>query len=89
MSRGLSNAAGNGSSGSSSGGGFRAVRDYGATSSTIPDVDFAGFSPTEFMSLSESISQNIDSVKSSWQTIQKSMKIIGTSRDSASTRERV
>lgn len=88
MSLGLSNAAGNGGS-SSSGGGFRAVRDYGATSSTMPDVDFAGFSPTEFMSLSESIGQNIDSVKSSWQTIQKSMKIIGTSRDSVSTRDRV
>lgn len=62
--------------------GFRvAVRDYGATSSTsIPDVDFAGFSPTEFMSLSESIAQNIASIKSSAQYLQKTMKMVGQAK---------
>lgn len=80
MSRGLSN----------NDGGFRAIRDYGATSNTsLPDVDFAGFSPTEFMSLSESIAQNIGSVKSSWQILEKSLKTIGTSKDNQSTREKV
>lgn len=78
MSRGLTN----------SSSGFRALRDYGSTS-TVPDVNFAGFSPTEFMSLSESIAQNIGSVKSSWQQLEKAFKIIGTGKDNLSTREKV
>ncbi|KAG4065321.1 hypothetical protein HA402_012763 [Bradysia odoriphaga] len=78
MSRGLTN----------SSSGFRALRDYGSTS-TVPEVNFAGFSPTEFMSLSESIAQNIGSVKSSWQHLEKAIKIIGTARDNLSTREKV
>lgn len=87
MSRGgLTNTSGGGS-------GFRGLRDYGATSSTttnnIPDVDFAGFSPTEFISLSENIGHNVGSVKSSWQTLEKTMKILGTNRDNLATRERV
>lgn len=59
-----------------------AHRDYGATSSsvntitTIPDVNFSGFSPTEFMSLSENIGHNINSVKSSWMQLEKALKQI-------------
>jgi len=77
MSRGLTNSSG-----------FRALRDYGSTS-TVPDVNFAGFSPTEFMSLSESIAHNIGSVKSSWQQLEKAYKIVGTARDNLNTREKV
>ena len=93
MSRGFSNT-GNGS-------GFRGLRDYGATSSTggmLPgpsgmsasgtDVTFAGFSPTEFMSLSESIAQNIASVKSSWQSLEKILKNIGGKKDTAALRDK-
>lgn len=94
MSRGFSNA-GNGS-------GFRGLRDYGATSSTSSmlaagpsgmnaagsDVTFAGFSPTEFMSLSESIAQNVASVKSSWQHLEKILKLIGGPKDSAALRDK-
>ena len=85
MSRGLSN----------SGGSYRALRDYGATGSSssnaavIPDVNFGSFSPTEFMSLSENIAQNIGAVKSSWQTLEKEFKKIGTSNDNVASRERV
>lgn len=81
MSRGLSN--------SGSGGGFRALRDYGSTSTAVPDVNFAGFSPTEFMSLSENIAHNIGSVKSNWQTLEKALKRIGTASDTAATRDKV
>lgn len=93
MSRGFSNA-GNGS-------GFRGLRDYGATSSTggmLPgpsgmtaagsDVTFAGFSPTEFMALSESIAQNIASVKTSWQHLDKILKLIGGPKDTAAARDK-
>lgn len=94
MSRGLSNASGNGS-------GFRGLRDYGATSTgNVPmagtsgmaagsDVTFAGFSPTEFMSLSENIAQNIGSVKSSWHHLEKIIKIIGGPKDTAAIRDKV
>lgn len=92
MSRGFSNT-GNGS-------GFRGLRDYGATSSTSSmlagpsgmatgsDVTFAGFSPTEFMSLSESIAQNIASVKSSWQHLEKILKLIGGPKDTVALRDK-
>lgn len=94
MSRGLSNASGNGS-------GFRGLRDYGATSTgnapmagtsgmtTGNDVTFAGFSPTEFMSLSENIAQNIGSVKSSWHNLEKIIKIIGGPKDTSAIRDKV
>lgn len=98
MSRGLANS---GSSGNSTG--FRGLRDYGSTSSghtgnimagpstssVTADVTFAGFSPTEFMSLSESIAQNIGSVKSSWHSLEKAIKIIGGPKDTATTRDKV
>lgn len=94
MSRGLSNASGNGS-------GFRGLRDYGSTGTgnvpmagtsgmaTGSDVTFAGFSPTEFMSLSENIAQNIGSVKSSWHHLEKIIKIIGGPKDTAAIRDKV
>lgn len=88
MSRGLSN---------TGSGGFRALRDYGSTSSSggggggaaVPDINFAGFSPTEFISLSENIAQNVTYVKNSWQILEKTIKKIGTSRDNAEIREKV
>ncbi|XP_053956665.1 syntaxin-12 [Anastrepha ludens] len=59
-------------------------RDYGATSSStnaiMPDVNFSGFSPTEFMSLSEDIGQNINAVNSSSRQLEKILKVIGTRR---------
>lgn len=71
-------------------------RDYGATSSTstsaitsVPDVNFSGFSPTEFMSLSENIGYNINSVISSWKQLDKALKVIGTARDTQASRDKV
>lgn len=81
--------------------GFRGLRDYGATSSSTGlfagpstmnaagnDVTFAGFSPTEFMSLSENIGQNITSIKSSWQHLEKVLKWIGGPKDSVALRDK-
>lgn len=95
MSRGFSN------TGNGSGSGFRGLRDYGATSTTGSmlagpsgmnaagsDVTFAGFSPTEFMSLSESIAQNIASVKSGWNQLEKILKLIGGPKDTAALRDK-
>lgn len=67
------------------------IRDYGATTSTsnLPDVNFSGFSPTEFMSLSEDIAYNINSVTSSCKSLEKFSKIIGTSRDQQATRDKI
>lgn len=98
MSRGMANA---GASGNSSG--FRGLRDYGATSSghsgsimagpsaliNVDDITFAGFSPTEFMSLSESIAQNTGAVKTSYHTLERAMKIIGGPKDTVATRDKV
>uniref|UniRef100_A0A1L8EI63 Putative snare protein pep12/vam3/syntaxin 7/syntaxin 17 n=2 Tax=Haematobia irritans TaxID=7368 RepID=A0A1L8EI63_HAEIR len=79
-------------------------RDYGATSSTaanmmsaggsstttsIPDVNFSGFSPTEFMSLIEDIAHNIQAINSSYKQLDKILQIIGTPRDQQSTRDKV
>lgn len=85
----------------SSGSGYRGLRDYGATSSTSGlftgsatmsapgnDVTFAGFSPTEFMSLSENIGQNIMSIQSSRQQLEKILKVIGGPKDTAVIREK-
>lgn len=98
MSRGPANS---GTAGNSTG--FRGLRDYGATSSghsssimttgpstsNVTDVTFAGFSPTEFVSLSEGIAQNIGAVKSSWHSLEKAIKIVGGPRDTAATRDKV
>ncbi|XP_014099121.1 syntaxin-12 [Bactrocera oleae] len=68
-------------------------RDYGATSSStnaiMPDVSFSGFSPTEFMSLSEDIGQNISAVNSSSRQLEKILKVIGTRREQQATRDMV
>lgn len=82
--------------------GFRGLRDYGATSSSSgflagpsnmhsaagSDVTFAGFSPTEFMSLSENIAQNVVSVKSGWHHLEKILKLIGGPKDTAALRDK-
>lgn len=48
----------------------------------LPDVNFAGFSPTEFMSLSESIAQNVSAVRSSLHMLDQAIRKIGTHSDS-------
>uniref|UniRef100_U5EIB6 Putative snare protein pep12/vam3/syntaxin 7/syntaxin 17 n=1 Tax=Corethrella appendiculata TaxID=1370023 RepID=U5EIB6_9DIPT len=63
-------------------------RDYGATSSSTAS-NFASFSPTEFISLSDSIGSNIVAVKSSWQLLEKANKTIGTNKDNQSVRDKV
>ncbi|ALC44563.1 Syx13 [Drosophila busckii] len=74
-------------------------RDYGATSSTTPDVSFAGgatssssgsgFSPTEFVSLSENIGHNITSILSSSKQLERQLKLIGTAKDLSTLREKI
>jgi len=97
MSQSLNPTGSNGNGGSS--GGYR--RDYGSTSSSnntiinvqqynnIPDVNFAGFSPTEFISLSENIAHNIGVVKQSWRALDKAIPLIGTPKDDQNTRDKV
>uniref|UniRef100_A0A1I8N0A2 t-SNARE coiled-coil homology domain-containing protein n=1 Tax=Musca domestica TaxID=7370 RepID=A0A1I8N0A2_MUSDO len=58
------------------------------TTSSIPDVNFSGFSPTEFMSLSEDIAHNIQAINSSYKQLDKILQIIGTPRDQQSTRDK-
>ncbi|KAH8379171.1 hypothetical protein KR009_003383 [Drosophila setifemur] len=71
-------------------------RDYGATAeSATPEVSFAtaggssGFSPTEFMSLSEDIGHNITAVHSSSKQLEKQLKLINTPRELPALREKV
>uniref|UniRef100_A0A1B0GD27 t-SNARE coiled-coil homology domain-containing protein n=2 Tax=Glossina TaxID=44049 RepID=A0A1B0GD27_GLOMM len=71
-------------------------RDYGATSTssttgnnTFPDVNFSGFSPTEFMSLSEDIAHNVQTINSSCKHLEKQLKILGTPKDQQSVRTKV
>uniref|UniRef100_A0A1A9WGB3 t-SNARE coiled-coil homology domain-containing protein n=1 Tax=Glossina brevipalpis TaxID=37001 RepID=A0A1A9WGB3_9MUSC len=71
-------------------------RDYGATStstatgnSTLPEVNFSGFSPTEFMSLSEDIAHNVQTINSSCKQLEKQLKILGTPKDQQSVRTKV
>ncbi|KAH8293601.1 hypothetical protein KR054_002077 [Drosophila jambulina] len=99
MSQALNNPAGGGGGGGAAGGGGGPHRDYGSTadtaSTTTPEVSFAaaggssGFSPTEFMSLSEDIGHNITAVLSSTKQLEKQLKLIGTPRDTAALREKV
>lgn len=83
-----------GGTGSSSGG----PRDYGATSSSAVTnmaasstdaSNFGGFSPTEFISLSESIAANTIFVKQSWQFLEKANRTIGTAKDNQTLRDKV
>lgn len=72
-------------------------RDYGATSSsgvttmasTTDASNFGGFSPTEFISLSESIAANTIFVKQSWQFLEKANRTIGTPKDNQTLRDKV
>ncbi|XP_012267800.2 t-SNARE domain-containing protein 1 [Athalia rosae] len=63
-------------------------RGYGSTDqrSDIPDV---GFSPTELYSLSENITTNIYTINSSWRTLDRAFKTIGTNKDSQGLRDKV
>lgn len=78
--------------GTGSGGG---PRDYGATSSSSTTMagdssnNFGGFSPTEFISLSESIAANTIFVKQSWQFLEKANRTIGTAKDNQTLRDKV
>lgn len=71
-------------------------RDYGATSSgssaAMASTDannFGGFSPTEFISLSESIAANTIFVKQSWQFLEKANRTVGTAKDNQTLRDKV
>uniref|UniRef100_A0A182JG91 t-SNARE coiled-coil homology domain-containing protein n=1 Tax=Anopheles atroparvus TaxID=41427 RepID=A0A182JG91_ANOAO len=66
-------------------------RDYGAMSSTATTSDgsFGGFSPTEFISLSESIAANTIFVKQSWQFLEKANRTLGTAKDNQSLRDKI
>ncbi|KAL1398259.1 hypothetical protein pipiens_009106 [Culex pipiens pipiens] len=69
-------------------------RDYGATSSSGVGMadssnNFGGFSPTEFISLSESIAANTIFVKQSWQFLEKANRTIGTAKDNQTLRDKV
>ncbi|XP_058463972.1 syntaxin-12 [Malaya genurostris] len=72
-------------------------RDYGATSSsavtnmptTADASNFGGFSPTEFISLSESIAANTIFVKQSWQFLEKANRTVGTQKDNQTLRDKV
>lgn len=48
-----------------------------------------GFSPTEFISLSESIAANTIFVKQSWQFLEKANRTIGTPKDNQTLRDKV
>ncbi|XP_055628290.1 syntaxin-12 [Toxorhynchites rutilus septentrionalis] len=81
--------------GLSQGGSGAGPRDYGATSSsTVTAVamdagNSGGFSPTEFISLSESIAANTIFVKQSWQFLEKANRTVGTTKDNQSLRDKV
>uniref|UniRef100_A0A182NPP4 t-SNARE coiled-coil homology domain-containing protein n=1 Tax=Anopheles dirus TaxID=7168 RepID=A0A182NPP4_9DIPT len=66
-------------------------RDYGAMASTATTSDgsFGGFSPTEFISLSESIAANTIFVKQSWQFLEKANRTLGTAKDNQSLRDKI
>lgn len=68
----------------------RFPRDYGAISSgTAMAEGRGGFSPTEFISLSESIAANTIFVKQSWQFLEKANRTIGTAKDNQTLRDKV
>lgn len=83
--------------GTGSGSGSSGPRDYGATSSSAVTTmasstdasNFGGFSPTEFISLSESIAANTIFVKQSWQFLEKANRTIGTAKDNQTLRDKV
>lgn len=72
-------------------------RDYGAISNATPEVSFAtgsnsgnaGFSPTEFVSLSEDIGHNITAINSSTIQLEKQLKLIDTTRNLSALMEKI
>uniref|UniRef100_A0A2M4BW59 Putative snare protein pep12/vam3/syntaxin 7/syntaxin 17 n=1 Tax=Anopheles marajoara TaxID=58244 RepID=A0A2M4BW59_9DIPT len=67
-------------------------RDYGAMSSTAGSstgATLGGFSPTEFISLSESIAANTIMVKQSWQFLEKVNRLVGSAKDNQSLRDKI
>ncbi|KXJ68828.1 hypothetical protein RP20_CCG001549 [Aedes albopictus] len=94
---GLSRSGSGGAAGSSSSSG---PRDYGATgrsssaatagmTASTDANNFGGFSPTEFISLSESIAANTIFVKQSWQFLEKANRTVGTAKDNQTLRDKV
>lgn len=63
-------------------------QNYGSTDHRV-DVPDIGFSPTELYSLSENITTNIYTINTSWRTLEKAYKNIGTSKDSQGLRDKV
>ncbi|XP_014468419.1 PREDICTED: syntaxin-12 isoform X2 [Dinoponera quadriceps] len=61
---------------------------YGSTDHRV-DVPDIGFSPTELYSLSENITTNIYTINTSWRTLEKAYKNIGTSKDNQGLRDKV
>ncbi|XP_043488981.1 syntaxin-12 [Polistes fuscatus] len=61
---------------------------YGSTDqrTDVPDV---GFSPTELYNLSENITTNIYTINTSWRTLERSYKNIGTNKDNTALRDKV
>ncbi|XP_076665596.1 syntaxin 13 isoform X2 [Andrena cerasifolii] len=61
---------------------------YGSTDqrTDVPDV---GFSPTELYSLSENITTNIYTINTSWRTLERAYKNIGTNKDNQGLRDKV
>uniref|UniRef100_A0A336MRT9 CSON005416 protein n=1 Tax=Culicoides sonorensis TaxID=179676 RepID=A0A336MRT9_CULSO len=68
------------------GGGYQ--RDYGSTS-TSQAMSRDNFSPTEFISLKETIASNIVYIKSSWHQLEKSIKNVGTVKDTPESRKKI
>lgn len=62
--------------------------NYGSTDqrTDVPDV---GFSPTELYSLSENITTNIYRINSSWRTLERAHKNIGSGKDNQGLRDSV
>lgn len=87
--------------GLSQGAGGTGPRDYGAISGSSSHTagmqstsgadsnNYGGFSPTEFISLSESIAANTIFVKQSWQFLEKAQRTVGTAKDNQNLRDKV
>lgn len=63
-------------------------QNYGSTDQRV-DVPEIGFSPTELYSLSENITTNIYTINTSWKTLERAYKNIGTSKDNQGLRDKV
>lgn len=63
-------------------------QNYGSTDQRV-DVPEIGFSPTELYSLSENITTNIYTINTSWKTLERAYKNIGTIKDNQGLRDKV